>query len=140
MVSETWAEKMKKKDNLPFLQKDEFVVFLAGIDVYFLFPTFLFFFVCAVLIWYWFKIRNYEQLIVQKKRDIYNIQYDNVEGQTKDFAEGRTAEARRPMEYELDQLETRRKFLVDKLVVVSLVSSALLGLQAGTQGSVPAIL
>ena len=120
---------MKKKNNISFLQVDEVIVFLVGVTVYLRFPSFLFIFVCAVLAWYWFKIRYYERLIVQKKRDIYNAQYDNAEGQNKTLAEGRTAEARRPMEYDLEQFETQRRFLVDKFVVVNLILLVLLGLK-----------
>lgn len=137
MASETWAEKMKKRDDVSFIQIDEMAVLAVGIIIYLYFQSLLFVFVCTVLILYWFKIRHYERLIVQKKRDIYNVQYDNAQGQTKDFAEGRTAEARRPMEYELDQLETRRKFLVEIFVVVNLILLVLLESQ---KGAIPAVL
>jgi len=79
--------------------------------------------------WYWFKIRYYEQLIVRKKRDIYNIQYDNAEGVSQTLAESKTAEDRRSMFYDLEQLEILRKFLVEKFVVINLILLIILGLQ-----------
>lgn len=129
MANETWAEKMKKKDNFLLIQADEVIIFLAGFIVFFWFNTFLFVFAISVLAWYWFKIRYYEQLIVRKRREIYNVQYDNAQGVTQAFADGKTAEDRRPMFYDLEQFETLRKFLIDKFVVINLVLLILLGTQ-----------
>ena len=128
MASEKWSDKMKRKNDLPFIQMDEVAIFLAGVVVFFRFHDFLFIFIISVLIWYWFKIRYYERLVVRKKREIYNVQYDNAEGVTLEFAKGRTAADREPMNYDLEQFETQRKFLVDKFVVVNLILLILLGL------------
>jgi hypothetical protein len=128
-MSEKWIDKIKKKDDFPLIQVDEIIIILTGFVVFFWFNHFLFVFAISVLIWHWFKIRYYEQLIVRKKRDIYNIQYNNADGVTLTFAEGKTAEDRKPMYYDLEQLETLRKFLVEKFVVINLVLLILLGLR-----------
>lgn len=130
MSAETWIEKMKKKDDFPLVQADEIIILLVGFIVFFWCKTFLLIFTIAVLIWYWFKLRYYERLIVGKKREIYNVQYDNAQGVTMAFAEGRTAEDRKPMLYDLEQLETLRRFLIDKFVVINLVLLILLGTQS----------
>lgn len=129
MTSENWIEKMKKNDDLSLIQVDEIVFVIIGIIIFSCFSMFSFIFVILSLIWYWLKIRRYEQLIVRKKRDIYNVQFDNASGVTKEFAEGRTARDREPMNYDLEQFEIQRKFLVDKFVVINLILLVLLGLQ-----------
>ena len=130
MVVETWAEKMKKKDGLPFIQLDEILFVLAAVVVSLCFSQFLLVLVISTLAWYWLKIRYFERLIVRKKRDIYNVQLDHIEGVTLETALGRTASDRVPMDYDLEQLETMRKFLVDKFVVINLILLILLGLKS----------
>jgi len=129
-ISVNWADKMKKKDNFLFIQVDEIIIFLIGVIVFFYCSAFLFFFAISVLMWYWLKIRYYERLIVRKKKDIYNIQYDNAEGVDMRFAEKKTIADREPLYYDLEMLEIRRKFLVDIFVVINLVLLILLGLKS----------
>ena len=117
---------MKRKDNFSFFKLDEITVFLVGVVVFYIYTNFKFIFIVLVLMWYWFKIRYYEQSIIHKKRDIYNIQYDNAEGVDKKFADKKTAEDRKHIYYDIDQLKTQRQFLVDKFVIINLILLILL--------------
>jgi|SRR3989344_7090346 len=125
-ISVNWADKMKRKDNFSFFKLDEITVFLVGVVVFYIYTNFKFIFIVLVLMWYWFKIRYYEQSIIHKKRDIYNIQYDNAEGVDKKFADKKTAEDRKHIYYDIDQLKTQRQFLVDKFVIINLILLILL--------------
>lgn len=128
MTDKTWTERMKKKDDLSLVSTDEIIIFFAGLIVFLFLKTFSQIFIISVLIWYWFKIRYYEQLIIRKRSEIYNIQYDNAQGVIQTFADGKTAEDRKPMLHDLEHFEIKRKFLVDKFVVISLILLTISGI------------
>ena len=120
---------MKKSDNLDYITTDEAVMVVLGFIVFVYYVSYSAAFIIAVIGWYWLKIRHFERKIVQKKRDIYNVYYNNCNpGVSQGFLERKTANDRKPMEYDLEQLETKRKFLIDKFVILNLVSLVLIQL------------
>lgn len=127
MALEKW-EKHKKRDTLAWIDPDEALFFSIGIYVFLNFRSVALVFVLAVILWYWFKIRNVERGIIKKKQDIYNIYYDNVEPVAQPLIDKRTERDRIPMRYDLEQLENRRRFLVDKFVAVNLILVLLVNL------------
>ena len=102
---------------------DEIFLILLGIEI-FSFPylySYRVIFMISVVVYLWLKIRYYENKIHKKEQEIYNIYYDKCAPMTQQRLDGEIKKARKPMYYELDQLKYKRKFLVDKLVIVNLI-------------------
>jgi hypothetical protein len=74
------------------------------------------------------KIRHYERKIIEKERDIYNVYYDKCRPVAQPIIDLETEKAREPLIYDLKQLENKRKFLVDKFVVINLILIVLIEL------------
>lgn len=128
-MSDSKWEKMKKRDSLDYITIDEAIVVILGCFVFACYAGYSTVFIIAVIAWYWIKIRYFERKIVQKKRDIYNVYYDNCNpGVSQGFLERKTAHDRKPMEYDLEQLNSKRKFLVDKFVILNLILLVLIQL------------
>ena len=127
MAESKW-EKRKKHDFLDFLPVDEAVILIIGFFVFVFFQTYEIFFIILVILWYWLKIRHYERKIIEKDRDIYNVYYDNCRYGGMEFINGKTEHDRKPMLYDLKQLENKRRFLVDKFVVLNLILIVLIEL------------
>jgi hypothetical protein len=121
-------EKYKKHDSLDYISIDEIAVSLLGFFVFYKFQLYEISFILGVIAWYWLKIRYFERKIVEKERDIYNVYYDNCKPVSQQVIDGRTEQDRKPMEYDLKQLNNKRKFLIDKFVVLNLVLLVLIQL------------
>lgn len=121
MTESKW-ENLKKRDTLEHLSIDEIVILLLGFLIFQFFGTYRVAFIILVILWYWLKIRHYERKIIEKEKEIYNIYYENVgPGVAQAFVDHKTEYDRKPMQYDLRQLENKRKFLVDKFVVLNLI-------------------
>lgn len=120
MTEPKW-EKYKKKDKLDIISPDEVLVLLVGILVFTYFSVYRIIFIISVILWYWLKIRFYERKIIEKEREIYNVYYDNIRPVPQEFIDRKTEKDREPMRYDLKQLENKRKFLVDKFIVLNLI-------------------
>ena len=121
-------EKHKKHDSLDYITVDEIAIILLGFFIFYKFQSYEISFILGVIAWYWLKIRHFERKIIEKERDIYNVYYDNCKPVSQQVIDGRTAQDRKPMEYDLKQLNNKRKFLIDKFVVLNLVLLVLIQL------------
>jgi len=122
-VAESKWEKFKKHDTLKYLSIDEGIILLSGFLIFLFFQTYRIIFIIIVILWYWLKIRHYEQKIIEKEKNIYDVLYDNAKNPyySQNGLEGKTEKNREPMRYDLKQLENKRKFLVDKFVILNLI-------------------
>lgn len=137
MPESKW-EKHKKQDRLDMVEGDEILILIIGIFTFgsleilqvnkSLFEEFKIIFIIGVILWYWLKIRHYEKKIIDKEKDIYNVYYDNIRPAPQELIDLRTEKERKPMIYDLKQLENKRKFLVDKFVVINLILIVLIEL------------
>lgn len=127
MVESKW-EKFKKQDKLEYFSIDEIIVLLAGFLIFWFFQSNRIIFIIFIVLWYWLKIRHYERKIIEKEKEIYNIYYDNIRPVPQDFIDKKTEKDRKLMEYDLKQLENKRKFLVDKFVILNLILIVLIEL------------
>jgi len=127
MAEPKW-EKFKKHDTLKYVSLDEKAVLLIGLIIFLLFPIYRIIFIISIILWYWLKIRYYERKIIEREREIYNIYYENIGPASQDFIDRKTEKDREPMRYDLKQLENKRKFLVDKFVVLNLILIVLIEL------------
>jgi len=127
MAEPKW-EKYKKKDKFDIVTLDEFLVLAIAIIIFSYLPLCRILFIISVILWYWLKIRFYERKIIEKEREIYNVYYDNIRPASQDFIDRKTEKDREPMRYDLKQLENKRKFLVDKFVVLNLILILLIDL------------
>lgn len=127
MTESKW-EKFKKHDNLEYLSTDEIIILLLGLLVFLIFQPYKIVFIIIVILWYWLKIRHYERKIIEKEREIYNVYYEKCRPVSQSVIDGETAQARKPLTYDLKQLENKRKFLVDKFVVLNLILIVLIEL------------
>lgn len=121
-------KKCKKHDSLDYVSVDEIAISLLGFFVFYKFQLYEISFILGVIAWYWLKIRHFERKIIEKERDIYNVYYDNCRPASQQYIDGKTAQDRKPMEYDLKQLNNKRKFLIDKFVVLNLVLLVLIQL------------
>ena len=126
-MEESRWEKFKKHDKLEPISIDEGIVLIIGLFILF-FQTYSIAFILLVIIWYWFKVRYYERKIIKKESDIYDVYYDNIKPEPQELIDLKTEMDRGPMRYDLKQLENRRKFLVDKFVVLNLILLVLIEL------------
>lgn len=122
-MAETKWEKQKKQDCLDFLPVDEAISLIIGffVFVFAVFEPYQMYFIISVILWYWLKIRYYERKIIEKEKDIYNVYYENCGHAPMEIINGKTEHDRKPMFYDLKQLENKRRFLVDKFVVLNLI-------------------
>lgn len=132
MVESKW-EKMKKHNYLDFLPVDEVIILIVGLFVFVRLQNYEIFFIILVILWYWFKIRHYERKIIEKERDIYNVnsvRRKKEEGlPVNQIQHEKLVEIdRNPMLYDLKQLENKKRFLVDKFVVLNLILVVLIEL------------
>ncbi|MBU4351423.1 hypothetical protein KKF47_03585 [Patescibacteria group bacterium] len=121
-------EKYKKHDTLDYISIDEIAVLAIGLIVFLLFPIYRIVFIIFIILWYWLKIRHYERKIIEKEREIYNVYYDKCRPVAQLFIDAETKKARKPLRYDLKQLQNKRKFLVDKFVVINLILIVLIEL------------
>ena len=127
-MEESRWEKFKKHDKLEPISIDEGIVLIIGLFIFIFFQTYRVAFILLVIIWYWFKVRYYERKIIKKESDIYDVYYDNIKPEPQELIDLKTEMDRGPMRYDLKQLENRRKFLVDKFVVLNLILLVLIEL------------
>ena len=127
-MEESRWEKFKKHDKLELISIDEGIVLIIGLFIFIFFQTYRVAFILLVIIWYWFKVRYYERKIIKKESDIYDVYYDNIKPEPQELIDLKTEMDRGPMRYDLKQLENRRKFLVDKFVVLNLILLVLIEL------------
>jgi hypothetical protein len=127
-MEESKWKKFKKNDSIQIINKVEVLVFTIGFIIFYYFDSLKVIYIMSVIISYWLWIRYYEKQIIEKKRDIYNVYYDNCEPVAQFVIDGRTARDRKPLEYDLEQLENKRKFLVDKFMVLNLIMVVLIEL------------
>jgi len=120
METNKW-EKFKKQDKLAIITIDEIILFIIGLFVFLVFIDLKVFFIILVILWYWFKIRYYETKIIDKKREIYNVYYDNIKPIGQKNIDEKTEIERIPLKYDLEQLKNYRRFLIDKFVVLNLI-------------------
>jgi hypothetical protein len=116
-------EKKKMKECYWFVSIDELLLLILGISCFYFadLHTYRLYFIGLVILWYWFKIRLLERKIHKKRQKIYNIYYDNCQPIQLDLIEKKTEIDRKPEYYKLEQLETERKFIIDKFIVVNLI-------------------
>lgn len=122
MNDQKW-ERFKKKEIYLFVLIDEILIAIFG-AVIFLIPTletYKVYFIGLVILWYWLKLRMIERKIHKKKQEIYNVEYDKIKPITQNRLDAEVLIARKPMNYDLEQLEFQRKALVDKFVIVNLI-------------------
>ena len=127
MTESKW-EKYKKKDKLNIISSDEILVFVMSIVVFIFFPAYRIIFIISIILWYWLKIRFYERKIIEKQREIYNVYYENIKPVSQGVIDKKTEKDRKPMRYDLEQLKNKRKFLVDKFIVLNLILILLIDL------------
>ncbi len=132
-MPESKLEKLKKHDYLDFLPVDEVIILIVGFFVFVYFQNYEIFFIILIILWYWLKIRYYERKIIEKDRNIYNINYVNMKKEdglpVNQIQHEKLVEIdRKPMLYDLKQLENKRRFLVDKFVVLNLILVVLIEL------------
>ena len=106
MAEPKW-EKHKKKDKLDIISSDEILALVIGIIVFISFPICRIIFIMSVILWYWLKIRVYEKKIIEKEREIYNIDYARMEKEegmsVNQAAHEKLVEIeRKPMKYDLE--------------------------------------
>ena len=103
---------------------DEFSLFIIGLFVFSIqnLQEYRLYFVGFIISCYWLKIRDAETKVHKMKQKIYNVYYKNLNRDvSQEYVDGKTKHDRKQFNYELDQLEYKRKCLVDKFVVVNLV-------------------
>ena len=127
MANPKW-EKFKKHDTLEYLSVDEIFIALLGSLIFTAFQTYKIVFIILVILWYWLKMRHYERKIIEKEKEIYNIYYENIHPVAIELIVRRTEKDREPMRYDLKQLENKRRFLVDKFVLLNLILIVLIEL------------
>ena len=123
IMSDSHWEQFKKKETYLSVSTDEILLIILGVTT-FLLPAlgaYKVYFIGFVIIWYWLKLRMIERKIHKKKQEIYNVEYDKAQPITQDRLDAEIRIARKPMYYDLEQLEFQRKALVDKFVVVNLI-------------------
>lgn len=122
-MSESKWEKFKMKERYWCITFDEIFILVVGILVFTVhfFQVYRLYFIGFVILWYWLKIRQAEARVHKIKQKIYNVYYEECGPVPRNVIDGRTEVARKPLNYELDQLEYKRKFLVDKFVVINLI-------------------
>lgn len=121
MPREEKMEKKKRRDQMRRIDADEALIVAIGLNVFTSYPAFRIIFIMALVLWYWMKIRSVERSIVTRERDIYNEQFEQGKRMAPtEIIDLHTEHQRKPMRYDLKQLEHRRNFLVDKFVVVNL--------------------
>ena len=132
-MSESKWEKYKKQDTLEYLSIDEKIVLLVGFLIFGFFQSYGIIFIIFVILWYWLKIRYYERKIIEKEKQIYNVNYERMKKEdglpVNQTAHEKLVEIERvPLRHDLNQVENKRKFLVDKFVVLNLILIVLIEL------------
>ncbi len=129
-MNTTKYENLKMKERYLPISVSEIMLIVAGAIVFLLhnLSEYRLIFIIAVIGLYWLKIRLIETKIQNKKQEIYNVFYDKCKPVAMKVIEGKTRIARKPLEYEMDQLEFDRKCLVDKFVVINLILMILIQL------------
>lgn len=127
MTESKW-EKYKKHDTLSYVSIDELIILIIGLIIFLLFEPYRIIFIIFIILWYWLKIRHYERKIIEKEREIYNVYYDKIRPVAQPIIDKETEQAREPLRYDLKQLENKRKFLVDKFVILNLILIVLIEL------------
>ncbi|MBI4135360.1 hypothetical protein HY477_01350 [Candidatus Uhrbacteria bacterium] len=132
MAESKW-EKFKKHDTLQYVSIDEIIILLLGFLVFLNYLQYRIHFIIIVILWYWLKIRHYERKIIEEKKEIYNIHWrvnENLEGSgiSAPTPEQKLEPEKISRLYDLEQLENKRKFLVDKFVVLNLILIVLIEL------------
>lgn len=127
-MSKSKWETFKMQEKYSFISIYEVLLFLGGLEIFFFsfLEKFKFTFILGILLIYWFHIRYIESKIHEQKKEIYNIYYSNCKPIPQSIIDGKTERDRKPMLYKLEQLEQKRKFLIDKLIVVNLILIILL--------------
>lgn len=122
MAIPKWEE-YKMKEHYKFISIDEIIIFIIGLSVFLIdkINNYELYFIGLVIIWYWLKIRSTESAIHKKKQTIYNIFYEKCRPVPMDTINKEVEKASKPLNYELEQLENKRKFLVDKFVIINLI-------------------
>ena len=122
-MSDSKWEQFKKKEIYLFVSTDEILLVILGVVTFSLpaLETHKVYFIGLVILWYWLKLRMIERKIHKKKQEIYNVEYDKARPITQNRLDGEVRVARKPMYYDLEQLEFQRKALVDRFVVVNLI-------------------
>jgi hypothetical protein len=127
-MKESKWEKYKKHDTLNFVFIDEILILAIGLIVFIYFQLYRIPFIILVILWYWLKIRYYERKIIETEREIYNVYWDKCRPVVQSFIDAEAEKAREPLRYDLKQLENKRKFLVDKFVILNLILIVLIEL------------
>lgn len=122
-MSESKWEKFKMKEKYRYISIDEIIIFIIGFLVFSFqyLHVYRLYFVGLVILWYWLKIKHAETNVHKMNQKIYNVYYEKCRPVAQKFIDGETEQARKPLNYELDQLEYKRKCLVDKFVVINLI-------------------
>ena len=125
MLKSKW-EKNKKYDTLDIISFDEVLILVFGFFIFYFFQSFKIAFILLIVIWHWLKIRLYERKIIKKENEIYNLDYVRMKKEdgmpVNQTAHEKLVEIdRKPLEYDLKQTESKRKFLIDKFVVLNLI-------------------
>lgn len=132
MAESKWG-KFKKHDTLKYFSIDEILVLMSGISIFLKYHQYSIAFIISVVLWYWLKVRHYERKIIEEEREVYNIRWkvnENLEGRgiTAPTSEQQLEPEKVSRLYNLKQLEYKRKFLVDKFVVLNLILIVLIEL------------
>lgn len=116
-------EKQKKKEKYYPIEIDEILVLIIGIMIFLIpcFSEYRFYFIIGVIVWYWGKVKYFEIKILKKNQEIYNVYYEQCQPIPQKVIDGQTEKARKPMYYDLQQLEKKREFLIGKFVVINLI-------------------
>lgn len=128
MTQKSKWEKFKMKEDYVSIDTHEIIILVFGLIVLSLdfFRSYFYIFLICVVLFYWFKIRYIETEIQKKKQDIYNEYYNYVQPIPQGIIDKKVEKSRKILQYELDQLELQRKFLVDKLVGINLICLVLI--------------
>lgn len=106
-----------------------FAAVLVGLLYFSVWTEYKFIFSILVILAYWFSLRRIEGLILDENQKIYNKYSENAgqgRGWTQEYVEAKIEKERIPLRHALEQLELKRKFFVDKFVIVGLVLTVLL--------------
>ncbi|MDD5567439.1 MAG: hypothetical protein PHH01_04565 [Patescibacteria group bacterium] len=122
MAESKW-ELYKMKEDYKLISVDEIVIFFIGVMIFAIeiLRPYRVYFIGLVILWYWLKIRHAETRVYKKRQEIYNVFYDKIRPVPQEIIEKETEKARKPLEYQLEQLEHQRKSLIDKFVIINLI-------------------
>jgi len=112
-----------------FFSEDEYLIFTLGLLIFIKLKQFEIVFILCVILWYWARVRYYEIKVIDKEDEIYQVYYNNLSRDvSQEYVDGKTEHDRKPLRHDLKQLENKRKFLIEKFMILNLVLIVLIEL------------